>query len=138
VLATVSLFDDSSTLIRPPDDLSLFRGAHPHALLIGSAASAKAALGRLLPHLRAPLSHWQTQSAGQPPQETTGTLVIWDVDALARTRQEQLLAWMESRAPELQVISISERPVFPLVSSDDFLDTLYYRLNTVCLDPCSV
>lgn len=119
------------------DDLSLFRGAHPHALLIGPAASADAALGRLLPHLRAPLSHWRPQAAGEPPQETTGTLVIWDVDALDRTRQEQLLMWMESRAPEVQVISISERPVFPLVSSDGFLDTLYYRLNTVCLDPCS-
>jgi hypothetical protein len=119
------------------DDLSLFRGAHPHALLIGSAASVDATLGRLLPHLRAPLAHWRTQSAGQPPQEPTGTLVIWDVDALDRTRQEQLLAWMESRAPEVQVISIAKRPVFPLVSSDDFLDTLYYRLNTVCLDPCS-
>jgi Sigma-54 interaction domain len=137
VLATVSLSDDSSALT-PPDDLALFRGAHPHALLIGSAASANAALGRLRPHLRAPLSQWRTQSAGPPPQETTGTLVIWDVDALDRTRQEQLLAWMESRAPAVQVISISERPVFPLVSRDDFLDTLYYRLNMVCLDPCSV
>ena len=73
------------------DDVSLFRGAHPHALLIGPAASADAALGRLLPHLRAPLSHWRPQVAGEPPQETTGTLVIWDVDALDRTRQEQLL-----------------------------------------------
>jgi len=119
------------------DDWSLFRGAHPHALLIGSAASVDAALGRLLPHLRAPLSHWRPQTAGEPPQETTGTLVIWDVDALDRARQEQLLAWMESCAPEVQVISIAQRPLFPLVSSDDFLDTLYYRLNTVCLDPCS-
>ena len=118
------------------DDLSLFRGAHPHALFIGPAASVDAALGRLRPHLRAPLSHWRAQAAGDPPQETTGTLVIWDVDALDRARQEQLLAWMESCAPEVQVISISERPVFPLVSSDAFLDTLYYRLNTVCLDPC--
>jgi hypothetical protein len=119
------------------DDLALFRRAHPHALLIGSAASVDAALGRLLPHLRAPLSHWRPQLAVEPPQETTGTLVIWDVDALDRTRQEQLLAWMENRAQEMQVISIAKGPLFPLVSSDDFLDTLYYRLNTVCLDPCS-
>jgi hypothetical protein len=119
------------------DDWSLFREAHPHALLIGSAATVDAALGRLLPHLRAPLSHWRPQVSWEPPQKTTGTLVIWDVDALDRARQEQLLAWMVSCAPEVQVISIAERPVFPLVSSDAFLDTLYYRLNTVCLDPCS-
>jgi hypothetical protein len=119
------------------DDISLFRGAHPHVLLIGSAASVDTALGRLLPHVRAPLSHWRPQAAGEPLQETTGTLVIWDVDALDRTRQEQLLAWMESRGPEVQVVSIASRPLFPLVSSDDFLDALYYRLNTVCLDPCS-
>jgi hypothetical protein len=119
------------------DDWSLFREAHPHALLIGSAASADAALERLLPHLRAPLSHWRPQASGEPPQETTGTLVIWDVDAIDRARQEQLLAWIERCPPELQVVSIAQRPLFPLVLSDDFLDALYYRLNTVCLDPCS-
>ena len=119
------------------DDWSLFRRTHPHALLVGSAASVDAALGRLLPFLRAPLSHWRPQAAREPPPDTTGTLVIWAVDTLDRARQEQLLAWMERCAPEVQVISVAARPVFPLVSSDDFLDTLYYRLNTVCLDPCS-
>ena len=118
------------------DDLSLFRGAHPHVLLIGSAASVDTALGRLLPHVRAPLSYWRPQAAGEPPQETTGTLVIWDVDALDRTRQEQLLAWMESRAPEVQVISIlvSAR-VERRLSRHALLSAEYRVLGSVFLNP---
>lgn len=70
---------------------------------------------------------------GGPPPTATGTLVIWDVDTLDRTRQEQLLTWIESHAADVQVISVAERPLFPLVLCDEFLDALYYRLNSVCV-----
>jgi DNA-binding NtrC family response regulator len=69
------------------------------------------------------------ESTWQP----TGTLVVWDVDTLDRMQQEQLLAWMQSHASDLQVISLGERPVFPLVLREEFSDRLYYRLNMVCL-----
>jgi replication-associated recombination protein RarA len=67
----------------------------------------------------------------EPPQ-TTGTLIIWEVDTLDRTQQELFLMWMD-RQVDLQVISVARDPVFPLVLEGAFLDTLYYRLNIVCL-----
>jgi hypothetical protein len=111
----------------------VFEGAHPHALLIGSEASANAAITRLLPYLRAPLVQWYPRAVKKPRQQATGTLVIWDVDTLDRMQQEQLLTWMDSHEANVQVISTVKRPVFPLLLCEKYLDTLYYRLNIVCL-----
>jgi hypothetical protein len=139
MLSNVSLCDKSPTLTCPPvDDWSPFRGAHPAALLIGSASGATAALVHLRPNLRPPLVHWWPWAVGEPPQTTTGTLVMWDVDSLSERQQAQLLTWLESRAANMQVISISERPLFPLVQRKEFLDSLYYRLNVVCLELSNV
>jgi hypothetical protein len=114
------------------NDWSIFRSAHPHALLIGSEASARAVIARLQRYLRAPLLHWQPQARTEPPP-MAGTLVIWDVRALDRMQQAQLLAWMDSHIEDGQVISIASAPVFPLALPEQFLDTLYYRLNILCL-----
>jgi Sigma-54 interaction domain len=134
MLSNVSLCDEASVRPSSPvDDWSLFRGAHPAALLIGSAASVDAALVRLLPDLRPPLVHWRPWAVGELPQTTTGTLVMWDVESLSKGQQAQLLVWMENR-PAVQVISISECPLFPLVRQKEFLDSLYYRLNVVCVE----
>ncbi len=63
----------------------------------------------------------------------TGTLVIWDVDRLNRMQQDWLLRWMDRRFADVQIVSVAEHPVFPLVLREEFLATLYYRLNVVCL-----
>ncbi len=115
----------------PIDEWSFFRRGHPHALLIGSAAQASAALARLRRDLRTPLVHWHPSAVADPPQ-AAGTLIIWEVATLGQTQQERFLMWMDRRV-ELQVISVARDPVFPLVLEGAFLDTLYYRLNTVCL-----
>jgi hypothetical protein len=115
----------------PIDGWSVFRDGHPHALLIGSEAQATAAIVRLRQHLRQPLVQWHP-SAVEPPQSTS-TLVIWEVETLDRMQQTLLLMWMDRDVADVQVISIARRPVFPLVLAGTFLQTLYYRLNTVCL-----
>jgi hypothetical protein len=116
----------------------IFQGRHPHALLIGSAAQATAAVARLGPDLRAPLVHWDPATVVELPQ-ATGTLLIWGVDALDQTQQVRLLTWMDRHIADVQVVSIASHPVFPLVLAGKFLDKLYYRLNTVCvpLSDCS-
>jgi sigma-54-interacting transcriptional regulator len=134
MLRSVSRFDMGFITQMPPlDDWSVFRGAHPHALLIGSEASADAAISQLLPFLRAPVVHWHPAAVADAALPATGTLVIWEVDTLDRMQQEQLLMWLDSLAADVQVISVGERAVFPLVVREQFLDTLYYRLNIVCL-----
>jgi hypothetical protein len=116
---------------RAMDEWSVFKTAHPHALIIGSQADAQARLVDHFECLRANIVHWRPRLTVEPPP-ATGTLLIWDIDALDRTRQEQFLSWMDSH-PDVQVVSIAERPLFPLVLSGTFLDRLYYRLNVLCL-----
>lgn len=123
------------TFMPPLDEWSVFQAAHPNALLIGPAADAKAAILRLLPYLRAPVVvHWHPRATAECRWQPTGVLVVWDVDTLDRTQQERLLAWLDSHGPDLQVISVAAGPVFPLVLCKEFIDTLYYRLNMVCLN----
>jgi len=66
------------------------------------------------------------------PPPASGTLVIWELDALDGRQQALLLLWMDSHA-DVVVISVARRPVFPLVRAGKFLDALYYRLNMLCL-----
>ena len=123
------------TLMPPLDEWSVFQATKPNALLIGPAADVKAAISGLLPYLRAPVVvHCHPRAMAECTWPPTGALVGWDVDTLDRTQQEQLLAWMDSHAADLQVISVGEAPVFPLVLRKEFIDTLYYRLNMVCLN----
>jgi hypothetical protein len=110
----------------------ILHGPRPHTLVIAPTASAEVALARLHQRLQAPVMHWWPTGGTDLPRPTSGTLVIWEVDALDRTQQHQLLAWMEIGTGKAQLISISERPVYPLVERAEFLDLLYYRLNTVC------
>jgi transcriptional regulator of acetoin/glycerol metabolism len=69
-----------------------------------------------------------------PPAERTGTMVINDVGALALHDQIQLLEWLGTASGRTQVVSTTTAPLLPRVESGKFIDTLYYRLNTVCVD----
>jgi hypothetical protein len=115
------------------DERRLFRQWHPHVLLVGEHASVSPALARLRPQLRGPISQWRPAVATDPPRVTSGALIIWGVDALSPEQQRHLLAWMTGAGANVQIISISERQLFPRVWQQAFLDDLYYRLNMVCL-----
>jgi sigma-54 interacting transcriptional regulator len=110
---------------------TLLRARHPHVLVVGPQASAVPALAQLRPYLRSPLSHWRPAVAADPPQAPKGALIIWNVEALDLEQQQCLLAWMDERAADLQIVSIAESPLFPLVRRKMFLEDLYYRLNMV-------
>jgi hypothetical protein len=107
-------------------------GAYPHTLLIGAEAAAAATIAQHVQFLRSPLRHWRARE-GMKSLPTTGTLVIWDISTLNLLQQEELFTWMNSHAADVQVISVAECPLFPLVSAGAFLEKLYYRLNLVCL-----
>lgn len=115
------------------DEPPLFREWHPHVLLMGDEASLGPALARLRPRLRGPISQWRPAVATDPPRVTKGALFIWGVDKLNRDQQSHLLAWMTGAGAHVQIISIPERPLFPLVCQTTFLDDLYYRLNMLCV-----
>ena len=131
-MSTVSTADSVSSLTSTPLESGLlFQAPRPHALVIGATARVEGLLARLYHHLRAPVSHWWPTAVPALPQPASGTLVIWGVDALDRTQQQSLLAWLESHRGGVQLISVAEDPVFPLVERQEFLDGLYYRLNAI-------
>ena len=45
-----------------------------------------------------------------------------------------LLRWLERATGRTQVVSTTSTSLLPRVQDGTFVDTLYYRLNTVCLD----
>jgi hypothetical protein len=128
-----------------PDHWRLARAAHVDLLLMGMPRVnlllvapdpvVRYVLESLLLDLREPIARW---SAGEPfdlptPGES-GTLVLRDVHALTPADQLHLLDWLELAEGRTQVVSTSSTPLLPRVHSGEFIDTLYYRLNTVCVD----
>jgi hypothetical protein len=59
--------------------------------------------------------------------------VVRDVDTLDRAQQAQFFAWLDRCAAGVQVISVTEAPLYSMVLAGAFLEKLYYRLNVVCL-----
>jgi hypothetical protein len=63
--------------------------------------------------------------------EMAGTVVLHDVDKLGLMWQRQLFAWLDTEAGRTQVVSTTSRSLLPLIAAGDFLERLFYRLNTV-------
>jgi hypothetical protein len=69
-----------------------------------------------------------------PPAARARTLILQDVGALTRADQHRLLDWLDRAAGRTQVVSTTPASLWPRVQSGAFIDRLYYRLNTVCMD----
>lgn len=131
-----------------PDHWRLARAAHVDLLLMGMPrvnllliapdGVVRFVLESLLLDLQEPIARWR---AGErlvlPSTEGSGTLVLHDTNALTADDQLRLLSWLERAEGRTQVVSTSSIPLLPLVHAGRFIDTLYYRLNTVCVDVTS-
>ena len=104
-------------------------------LLMGGDEVVQPLVESLAARFHQPVGTW---SPGErlvlPPAERTGTMVLNDVGALAVQDQIQLLEWLGTAIGRTQVVSTTPAPLLPRVESGKFIDTLYYRLNTVCVD----
>jgi hypothetical protein len=65
-----------------------------------------------------------------PALTVPATVILHDVDTLGRVAQIEMFNWLDG-IEQTRVITTSNRPLLPLVAAGVFLDTLYYRLNTV-------
>jgi hypothetical protein len=63
--------------------------------------------------------------------EMAGTVVLHDVDRLSLRWQSELFGWLDTEAGRTQVVSTTSRSLLPLIAAGDFLEQLFYRLNTV-------
>jgi Sigma-54 interaction domain len=107
-------------------------------LLMGNEETVQPMMDALASRFHQPVGTW---SPGErlvlPPAERTGTMVLNDVGDLALQDQIQLLEWLGSACGRTQVVSTANAPLLPRVQAGGFIDTLYYRLNTVCVDATS-
>ena len=107
-------------------------------LLMGSHEIVQPMVESLAARFHQPVGTW---SPGErlvlPPAERTGTMVLNDVGSLALQDQIQLLEWLATACGRTQVVSTTPSPLLPRVQAGGFIDTLYYRLNTVCVDTTS-
>ena len=117
------------------DELLLMGMPRLNLLLMGRDDVVQLVLRTVLGHVRRPIATW---SPGEPfvlpAIAHPGTLVLHDVNALSIQQQVRLLEWSNSGRRNPQVISTTPTPLLPLVYAGTFLDTLYYRLNTVFID----
>jgi hypothetical protein len=137
-----SLLADRSHLL---DEWRLARQAHVNLLLTGMPRvnpllteldyAIRNVLERLLPDLHEPVASWcPGEPLALPPTTRVGTLILHDVGALTSGDQLQLLTWLDEAGGRTQVVSTTPGPLLPRVEAGTFLETLYYRLNTVCVD----
>jgi len=106
-----------------------------NVLLIGIDGMAWRILQTLLPDLREPTATWcPGDRLVLPPTVRTGTMILHDVGAMTYQEQRHLLDWLGRSGGRTQVVSMTSVPLLPLVRAGAFIDRLYYRLNTVCVD----
>ena len=131
-----------------PDHWRLARAAHVDLLLMGMPrvnllliapdGVVRFVLESLLLDLQEPIHHWRPGEAlALPSAEDSGTLVLHEAGALMIEDQLRLLDWLERAEGRTQVITSSSTPLLARVHAGNFIDTLYYRLNTVCVDVTS-
>jgi hypothetical protein len=121
------------------NDFQIARTTRMNLLLIQHDAAVAQLLDQLLPDLNEPIAHWHPgQRLVLPPIHLAGTIVLQDVGALCVEDQRLLLAWLEASEGRTQVVSTTPESLLPRVNAGTFLDTLYYRLNTVCVNGVAV
>jgi Sigma-54 interaction domain len=131
-----------------PDHWRLARAAHVDLLLMGMPrvnllliapdGVVRFVLESLLLDLQEPIQRWRPGDVlTLPSPHDCGTLVLHEAGALTIADQLLLLNWLERVDGRAQVISSSSTPLLARVQAGSFIDTLYYRLNTVCVDVTS-
>lgn len=116
-------------------DLQLMRMPRVNLLLMGPDNVIQNVLNALLPNLRASIQYWcPGEPLVLPLGAQPGTLILRDVGALTPEDQLRLLGWLEMTAGATQVVSTTTSPLLSRVDAGRFLDTLYYRLNTICVN----
>ena len=128
-----------------PDQWRLARAAHVDLLLMGMPRinllliAPDGVVRHVLESLRLdlwdPITRW---SPGEPlalPSPTRpGTMILHNVHELTPSDQLDLVEWLVLAKGRTQVVSTTSMPLLPRVESGQFIDTLFYRLNTVCVD----
>lgn len=137
-----TLLQDFRALNAKPDyqpseaalDWHISKTVRPNVLIVGATDATEPLLEALWPYLDPPV--WcGTVDTLRHTAGSARTLVIRDVGSLSASQQMELSLWLaRSAATKVRVISTTTVPLFLMVTAGLFLDSLYYRLNTLVLD----
>ena len=118
-----------------PEDWRLARLSRLNLLLIHRTRPIENLLELIAEDLPKPIARWKSgDELVLPKFGHAGTMILRDVGSLSREDQTRLLKWLERAAGQTQVVSTTQSPLLPRVQAGRFDDTLYYRINTVCVD----
>jgi DNA-binding NtrC family response regulator len=117
------------------------RDLRPNLLVTCGEVEIEAIMKRLMTFCAPPFHVCSLPCALRLPSAAGGTLFLADVAALTLSQQIVLNDWIgESRGwaradrAELQIVSMTSTPLWPLVEDGRFLEGLLFRLNVVCLE----
>jgi hypothetical protein len=102
-----------------------------NTLLIASAFSADRLVDQAKTFLPVPI-HECDCAEGLSLPASASTIILRHVDALALDDQSALLRWLVQRG-RVQLLSVCEKPLFPLVERAEFLERLFYKLNIITI-----
>ena len=106
----------------------------PNLLVLSSGVGLHPVVARLAKLCRPPLGVCQAPGWLQLPKQRVSTLLTYDVAALTLKQQIDMYDWISVRGRDTQMISVTSSPLFALVESGQFLESLFHRLNVVhCL-----
>jgi hypothetical protein len=115
------------------DNWSLLRASRPSVLLIGAAHHTDRVVHVITAWGDDPIASWP-EAAVAARSSSTVTLIVRDVASFDAQEQERLHRWLDERSGAARVIATSPVPLYGLVERGQFLESLYYRLNVVCLE----
>ena len=116
-------------------DLLLMGMPRINLLLIAPDAVVRHVMKSLPMDLWEPVARWSPgERLNLPVPAQAGTMILHDVHALPLSDQRRLVAWLELAKGRTQIVSTTSAPLLPLVNAGQFIATLFYRLNTVCVD----
>jgi transcriptional regulator of aromatic amino acid metabolism len=104
----------------------------PNLLISCTDAALDAVLTQLHALCASPVHECALPGPLTLPKKPAGTLLLHHVEALTIDQQIALYDWMTG-ARQVQVVSITAAPLLWLMEHGQFLEGLFYRLNTVCL-----
>ena len=120
----------------PVSDLDFAQACRANILLIGAESAVSHLVCSLWGSFDEPL---MIRRAGEllrlpPSSEPVGTMIIHGVETLTDYEQRALQDWLLLRNGTTRVVSTASASLLPMVEAGVFSDSLYYRLNVVCID----
>lgn len=120
----------------PGSDLDFARAYGANVLLVGAEPTLTELVCSLWSTFDEPI---MIRRSGDPLQlpavsEAIGALIVHGIETLTDREQRELKDWLVVRNGRTQVVSTASASLLPMVEAGAFNDSLYYRLNVVCID----